>query len=170
MLGRAFTRGTNSVYKMAENQSASIIRAETGKSGPLNDDRSPLLDLITCINCRKSMRLERIDPDGEGKDPVSLWTVRLRPSAAAISWEPVAHQAKRRATGRIASAVLLRPITRPSGGPWGPRSGLRPRRPTPVRTKMIGREFMNCREAAYGPYVGASDIGNSFGSHHRLLQ
>jgi hypothetical protein len=41
----------------------------------------------------------------------------------------------------------------------------------PIRIKMIGREFvMICREAAYGLYIGASDIGNSFGSHHRLLQ
>jgi hypothetical protein len=53
---------------MAENQSSSIIRSETGNSGPLNDDRSPLLDLITCIDCRKSMRLERVDPDGKGKE------------------------------------------------------------------------------------------------------
>lgn len=36
----------------------------------VNDDRSPLLDLITCISCRDSMRLERVDPDGEGNDLV----------------------------------------------------------------------------------------------------
>ncbi len=53
---------------MAENQHALIINSETGNAGFVNDDRSPLLDLITCIKCRDSMRLERVDPDGEGND------------------------------------------------------------------------------------------------------
>jgi hypothetical protein len=39
-------------------------------TGSVNDDRSPLLDLITCIGCRKIMRLERVDPDGKGKELV----------------------------------------------------------------------------------------------------
>jgi len=34
----------------------------------VNDDRSPLLDLIACIDCRESMRLERTEPDGNGND------------------------------------------------------------------------------------------------------
>src|SRR5215212_8229684 len=34
----------------------------------LNDDRSPLLDLMTCVFCQKTMVLEKIDPDGEGND------------------------------------------------------------------------------------------------------
>ena len=29
-----------------------------------NDDRSPLLDLMTCIVCDQTMELEKIDPDG----------------------------------------------------------------------------------------------------------
>ena len=36
----------------------------------VNDDRSPLLDLLTCVGCRVSMRLERVDPDGEGNDMI----------------------------------------------------------------------------------------------------
>ena len=34
----------------------------------MNDDRSPLLDLMTCIVCKETMVLERADPDGEGND------------------------------------------------------------------------------------------------------
>jgi hypothetical protein len=36
--------------------------------GRMNDDRSPLLDLMTCIVCESTMRLEKVDPDGEGND------------------------------------------------------------------------------------------------------
>ncbi|MGY3607650.1 MULTISPECIES: hypothetical protein [unclassified Bradyrhizobium] len=34
----------------------------------MNDDRSPLLTLISCIICRKTMRLERSTPGKDGKD------------------------------------------------------------------------------------------------------
>ena len=34
----------------------------------LNDNRSPLLDMMTCVVCKTTMALERIDPDGEGND------------------------------------------------------------------------------------------------------
>jgi hypothetical protein len=37
----------------------------------MNDDRSPLLTLISCIVCRRTMRLEKSQPAGdEGKDVV----------------------------------------------------------------------------------------------------
>src|SRR3954468_22524601 len=32
----------------------------------MNNDHSPLLDLLTCIVCKQTMKLERADPDGEG--------------------------------------------------------------------------------------------------------
>ena len=32
----------------------------------MNNDRSPLLDLLTCIVCKQTMKLERADPDSEG--------------------------------------------------------------------------------------------------------
>jgi hypothetical protein len=32
----------------------------------MNDDKSPLLDLINCMVCRQTMKLEKVDPDGEG--------------------------------------------------------------------------------------------------------
>ncbi len=34
----------------------------------MNDDKSPLLELLTCIACNVTMRLERIDPDDEGNE------------------------------------------------------------------------------------------------------
>lgn len=37
---------------------------------PLNDDRSPLLDLITCVVCKETMVLEQSAPDGAGNDIV----------------------------------------------------------------------------------------------------
>jgi hypothetical protein len=36
----------------------------------MNDDRSPLLTLISCIVCKKTMRLERSYPGEEGKDVI----------------------------------------------------------------------------------------------------
>jgi len=34
----------------------------------MNDDRSPLLTLISCVACNKTMRLETSYPDSRGKD------------------------------------------------------------------------------------------------------
>jgi hypothetical protein len=34
----------------------------------MNDDRSPLLTLISCIVCRLTMRLEKSHPGEDGKD------------------------------------------------------------------------------------------------------
>ena len=37
--------------------------------GPtMNDDRSPLVTLMSCMVCAKTMKLETIAPDGEGDD------------------------------------------------------------------------------------------------------
>src|SRR5258708_35565071 len=34
----------------------------------MNDDQSALTTLISCVPCAKTMRIERIDPDGGGGD------------------------------------------------------------------------------------------------------
>jgi hypothetical protein len=39
---------------------------------PVNDDRSPLIDLLNCIVCNKAMRLEKSAPDPEGKDIIHI--------------------------------------------------------------------------------------------------
>jgi hypothetical protein len=37
--------------------------------GPhLNDDKSPLIDLLSCIVCSETMKIEKSAPDAEGKD------------------------------------------------------------------------------------------------------
>ena len=34
----------------------------------MNDDRSPLLDLMNCIVCHRTMKLKKIYPDDQGND------------------------------------------------------------------------------------------------------
>jgi hypothetical protein len=34
----------------------------------LNDDKSPLIDLLSCIVCEQTMKLEKSPPDTEGMD------------------------------------------------------------------------------------------------------
>jgi RNase P subunit RPR2 len=36
----------------------------------MNDDRSPLLTLISCITCKMAMRLEKLSPTEDGKDVI----------------------------------------------------------------------------------------------------
>jgi len=36
----------------------------------MNDDQSPLTTLISCVECAKTMRIEKIDPDGKGRDMI----------------------------------------------------------------------------------------------------
>ena len=62
-----------------------------------NDDRSPLLDLITCIVCEQTMKIEKADPDDRGNDLIlyrcgfcqAVETVRL------IRRQPPGRQPKR---------------------------------------------------------------------------
>ena len=35
-----------------------------------NDDRSPLIDLLTCIECKVTMHIAKSDPDVNGSDLV----------------------------------------------------------------------------------------------------
>jgi hypothetical protein len=35
-----------------------------------NDDKSPLIDLLTCIVCKLTMKLEKSAPDTEGNDMI----------------------------------------------------------------------------------------------------
>jgi hypothetical protein len=43
------------------------VKTINNKRLPLNDDKSPLIDLISCIVCKETMKLERSTPDAEGK-------------------------------------------------------------------------------------------------------
>ncbi len=55
---------------LAEQEQAPKVFLQSDKpSGHhLNDDKSPLIDLLVCIICRETMKIERSTPDGEGKD------------------------------------------------------------------------------------------------------
>ena len=35
-----------------------------------NDDKSPLIDLISCVVCNETMKIEKSSPDAEGKDMI----------------------------------------------------------------------------------------------------
>jgi hypothetical protein len=41
-----------------------------GQGRHFNDDKSPLIDLFSCIVCRESMYIEKSTPDAEGSDIV----------------------------------------------------------------------------------------------------
>jgi hypothetical protein len=58
-----------------------------------NDDKSPLLDLLSCIVCGQAMRIEKSSPDADGMDIIQyrcapcdrIERVRLvRPTREAI--------------------------------------------------------------------------------------
>jgi hypothetical protein len=34
----------------------------------LNDDKSPLIDLLSCVVCKETMKIEKSVPDSEGCD------------------------------------------------------------------------------------------------------
>ena len=34
----------------------------------VNDDKSPLINLLSCVDCRQNMTLEKVVPDEGGKD------------------------------------------------------------------------------------------------------
>jgi hypothetical protein len=46
----------------------SVARHRSDQGWLMNDDKSPLLDLLTCIACNVTMRLERIEPDEKGRE------------------------------------------------------------------------------------------------------
>jgi hypothetical protein len=42
----------------------------------LNDDKSPLIDLLACMICEETMKIERSDPDVDGHDIVQYRCAR----------------------------------------------------------------------------------------------
>src|SRR5258708_34988243 len=46
------------------------LQSDKATGHPLNDDKSPLIDLMNCIICRESMKIEKSTPDGAGKDTI----------------------------------------------------------------------------------------------------
>ena|ERR1039458_2519692 len=53
----------------AELARARKVFLQSDKAGHhLNDDKSPLIDLLNCIVCREKMKIEKSAPDAEGRD------------------------------------------------------------------------------------------------------
>jgi hypothetical protein len=46
------------------------VKTINNKRLPLNDDKSPLINLISCIVCKETMKLEKSTPDAEGNDVI----------------------------------------------------------------------------------------------------
>jgi transposase-like protein len=42
----------------------------------LNDDKSPLIDLLVCIACKETMKIEKSNPDTEGRDIIQYRCAR----------------------------------------------------------------------------------------------
>jgi hypothetical protein len=49
---------------------ADVTFGHASSCPPMNDDQTALTTLISCIDCARTMRIEKIDPDGKGKDIV----------------------------------------------------------------------------------------------------
>jgi hypothetical protein len=45
-----------------------FLQAAKPRGHHLNDDKSPLIDLLSCIVCKRKMKLEKSAPDAEGRD------------------------------------------------------------------------------------------------------
>jgi hypothetical protein len=43
----------------------------------LNDDKSPLIDLLSCFICKETMKIEKSMPDSEGCDIVCSATIKM---------------------------------------------------------------------------------------------
>ena len=49
-------------------QNARRLEGEGEMTTAANDDKSPLIDLLSCIVCNEPMKLEKSSPDEEGMD------------------------------------------------------------------------------------------------------
>ncbi len=45
-----------------------FLQSDKASGHHLNDDKSPLIDLLTCIVCKRTMKLEKSAPDADGMD------------------------------------------------------------------------------------------------------
>jgi hypothetical protein len=63
-------RSTAATLKNASlSRKAALVGKKVARKAPhINDDRSPLLDLMTCLVCKRTMMLEKGGPDGNGND------------------------------------------------------------------------------------------------------
>src|SRR6266478_3612266 len=52
------------------------LQSDKARGHHLNDDKSPLIDLMNCIICRQTMKIEKSSPDAEGKGDIIQYRCR----------------------------------------------------------------------------------------------
>jgi hypothetical protein len=60
-------RGRETLAELERAQRLSL-QYDKARGHYLNDDKSPLIDLMNCIVCRETMKIEKSAPDAEGRD------------------------------------------------------------------------------------------------------
>jgi hypothetical protein len=53
-----------------------LLQSDKARGHHLNDDKSPLIDLMNCIICRQTMKIEKSSPDAEGKGEIIQYRCR----------------------------------------------------------------------------------------------
>ncbi len=53
-----------------------FLQSDKARGHHLNDDKSPLIDLMNCIICRQTMKIEKSSPDAEGKGDIIQYRCR----------------------------------------------------------------------------------------------
>jgi hypothetical protein len=56
--------------EIEEGSGQTRVRWQGVEGHHLNDDKSPLIDLLSCLECKETMRIEKSAPDPEGHDIV----------------------------------------------------------------------------------------------------
>ena len=59
---------THEAFAEQEQAPKVFLQSDKPSGHRLNDDKSPLIDLLVCIICRETMKIEKSTPEGEGKD------------------------------------------------------------------------------------------------------
>jgi hypothetical protein len=75
----------------------------------LNDDKSPLIGLLSCIVCKETMKLEKSAPDAEGKDIIQYRCKRCDRIGGCDSSAEVAMR-RTEGEGKISIAAFLRGV------------------------------------------------------------
>jgi hypothetical protein len=61
-------RAQEALAELEQAQKVFLQSSDKDSGHHLNDDKSPLIDLLTCIVCERTMKLEKSSPDDEGRD------------------------------------------------------------------------------------------------------
>jgi hypothetical protein len=101
------------------------LEGEGEMNAAANDDKSPLIDLLCCIVCSETMKLEKSSPDAEGMDIIQYRCGRCNriERGATVPPQP---DGLRASCGRVLAApsILAAQATASSLAPYSPSSRL----------------------------------------------